>query len=74
MPVVALLGTLDTKGTEYAWLRDRLLRHAVEVVLIDAGVAGEPLVAPDIPRAVVASAAGADAERLRRGRATAAPR
>lgn len=66
MPVVALLGTLDTKGTEYGWLRDRLLRGAVEVVLIDAGVAGEPLVTPDIPRSVVASAAGADAERLRR--------
>ncbi|MFJ5213206.1 Tm-1-like ATP-binding domain-containing protein [Streptomyces sp. NPDC088354] len=65
MPVVALLGTLDTKGVEYGWLRERLLRRAVEVVLIDTGVAGEPLVPPDIPRVEVARAAGADLARLR---------
>ncbi|MFF3562245.1 Tm-1-like ATP-binding domain-containing protein [Streptomyces sp. NPDC002574] len=65
MPVVALLGTLDTKGVEYGWLRERLLRRAVEVVLVDTGVAGEPLVPADIPRAEVARAAGADLARLR---------
>ncbi|MEU6341397.1 Tm-1-like ATP-binding domain-containing protein [Streptomyces sp. NPDC046977] len=65
MPVVALLGTLDTKGAEYEWLRERLLRRAVDVVLIDTGVAGEPRVPADIARAEVARAAGADIARLR---------
>ena len=38
MPTVVLLGTLDTKGAEYAFLRDRLREHGVDVMLVDAGV------------------------------------
>jgi uncharacterized protein (UPF0261 family) len=49
VPTVVLLGTLDTKGAEYAFLRDRLLEHGVNVLLVDAGV-NEPSVAPDIGR------------------------
>lgn len=65
MASVVLLGTLDTKGEEYRWLRDRLRRYAVEVVIVDTGVAGDPLIPADIPRAEVARAAGEDLERLR---------
>jgi uncharacterized protein (UPF0261 family) len=50
---VVLLGTLDTKGVEYAFLRERLLEHGVDVLLVDAGV-NEPLVEPDIGRAELA--------------------
>jgi uncharacterized protein (UPF0261 family) len=50
---VVLLGTLDTKGVEYAFLRDRLLEQGVDVLLVDAGV-NEPLVEPDIARAELA--------------------
>jgi uncharacterized protein (UPF0261 family) len=49
MPTVVLLGTLDTKGEEYAFLRDRLREHGVDVLLVDAGV-HEPSVQPDIGR------------------------
>src|SRR5207249_11352818 len=49
VPTVVLLGTLDTKGTEYAFLRDRLLEHGVDVLLVDAGV-NDPSVTPDIGR------------------------
>jgi uncharacterized protein (UPF0261 family) len=49
MATVVLLGTLDTKGTEYVFLRDRLLEHGVDVLLVDAGV-NEPSVTPDIGR------------------------
>ena len=49
MPTVVLLGTLDTKGVEYAFLRDRLLEHGVDVLLVDAGV-NDPSVTPDIGR------------------------
>ncbi|MET9800909.1 Tm-1-like ATP-binding domain-containing protein [Streptomyces sp. NPDC006368] len=65
MAIVVLVGTLDTKGLEYGWLRERLLRRGVDVLVVDAGVAGEPRVPADIPRAEVARAAGVDLERLR---------
>ncbi|MFC7303953.1 Tm-1-like ATP-binding domain-containing protein [Streptomyces monticola] len=65
MTTVVLVGTLDTKGDEYGWLKERLRRRGVEVLLVDAGVVGEPRVEPDVPRATVAAAAGADLERLR---------
>lgn len=65
MASVVLLGTLDTKGEEYRWLRDRLRRSGVRVVVVDTGVAGDPLIPADIPRAEVARAAGEDVERLR---------
>jgi uncharacterized protein (UPF0261 family) len=37
-PVVALIGTLDTKGAEYQWVADRLSESGVDVVVIDAGI------------------------------------
>jgi uncharacterized protein (UPF0261 family) len=69
---VVLVGTLDTKGVEYAYLRDRLREHAVAVVLVDAGVLDEPLIEPDVTRREVAEAAGADFEQLAAGRNRAA--
>ena len=63
MATVVLLGTLDTKGHEYAYLRERLREQGVEVVLVDAGVF-EPQVEPDVSREEVAAAAGADAAAL----------
>ncbi|MCM2577211.1 Tm-1-like ATP-binding domain-containing protein [Streptomyces meridianus] len=65
MAIVALVGTMDTKGVEYGWLRDRLHAAGVRTVLIDAGTYGEPRVRPDIERGEVARAAGADVEVLR---------
>jgi uncharacterized protein (UPF0261 family) len=57
---VLLLGTLDTKGAELAFLRDRLRLAGVEVILADVG-STEPSVAPDIPRTdVVADIASID--------------
>lgn len=61
-PVVVLVGTLDTKGNEYAYLRERIREHGVDVLLIDAGILGEPLIEPDVTRQAVAMAAGADVQ------------
>ena len=60
MATVVLVGTLDTKGVEYDYLRSRLREQGVDVVLVDAGVMGEPLAEPDIGREEVARAAGAE--------------
>jgi uncharacterized protein (UPF0261 family) len=60
VPTVVLVGTLDTKGREYAFLADRIREHGVDVVLVDAGIVGEPLATADVAREAVAAAVGAD--------------
>jgi uncharacterized protein (UPF0261 family) len=61
---VVLLGTLDTKGEEYAFVRELLQDRGMDVLLIDAGVLGEPKITPDISRNAVAAAAGHDVAAL----------
>lgn len=58
------MGTLDTKGPEYDFLRDRLREHGVDTLLVDGGVLGEPQIEPDISREEVAQAAGTSVEEL----------
>jgi uncharacterized protein (UPF0261 family) len=65
MPKVILLGSLDTKGAEYGYVRDRLAEANLDSILVDSGVLGEPTVEPDISAADVARAGGADLETLR---------
>lgn len=56
---VYLLATLDTKGREAGFLRDRLRDLGVSVVLVDVGCSGEPVLPADISRdQVFAAAAG----------------
>ena len=64
-PTVVLVGTLDTKGPEHAFVRDRLREAGVAVTVIDVGVLGEPGFAPDVSAAEVARAAGAELTDLR---------
>ena len=61
---VALLGTFDTKGREYAFLRDRLRDHGVKTVLVDVGVFQPDGIEPDITQRDVARAGGADVSAL----------
>jgi uncharacterized protein (UPF0261 family) len=62
---VLLIGTLDTKGSEVRFVRDLLRGHAVDVVVIDAGVLGEPAFEPEIARSRVFAAAGTTWEAVR---------
>ncbi len=76
MPTVALVGALDTKGTEYAFVKQCIEARGHRTLLVDVGVLGPPLVEPDVSREEVARAAGADmaelAARQDRGEAVAA--
>jgi len=64
MATVVCIGTLDTKGNEYAFLCERLRNHGVECLVVDAGV-HEPIgLAPDVTREEVARAGGADVAAL----------
>jgi uncharacterized protein (UPF0261 family) len=64
---VLLLGTLDTKGSEYAYVRDRLAEMGVGVLVVDAGTREPQSIVPDIDRGEVARAAGTTAEQLAQG-------
>jgi uncharacterized protein (UPF0261 family) len=58
MRTVALIGTLDTKADELAYMRERLAAHDVGSILIDSGILGDPEHAGDVTREQVARAAG----------------
>jgi uncharacterized protein (UPF0261 family) len=58
-PRIALIATLDTKGEESAYVRDRIADFGGEALVIDSGILGEPAgCEPDVPRAEVARAGG----------------
>jgi uncharacterized protein (UPF0261 family) len=62
---ILLIGTLDTKGQEYAFVRDRIRGHGNEVLVMDLGILGEPAFVPEISAAQVARAGGGDLAALR---------
>jgi uncharacterized protein (UPF0261 family) len=65
MPVV-LIGTLDTKGVEFGFVRDLLRQAGVHTLVIDAGVQGPPAFAPDIAREEVYRRASTSIEEIRK--------
>jgi uncharacterized protein (UPF0261 family) len=62
---ILLIGTFDTKGAEYAYVRDLIIARGHRVLTLNAGVAGEPTFIPDISAAQVAEAGGGDLAQLR---------
>ena len=65
MPVL-LIGTLDTKGTEFQYVRDLLRAAGVTTLVLDAGVLQAPVFTPDIGREEVYAAAGVSFESIQR--------
>lgn len=62
---ILLIGTFDTKGAEYAYVRDLIVSRGHQVLTLNAGVTGEPTLTPDISAAQVAEAGGGDLAQLR---------
>lgn len=59
MGKVVIVATLDTKGPEVAYLRDRLNGLGVETVVVDSGIVGEPVgIVPDVSHDDLAQRAG----------------
>ncbi len=65
-PTVAILATLDTKGTEVAFLRERLRDAGVNILVIDGGILGGATSRADIPSSALARKAGSSLAALRR--------
>ena len=60
MPTIALLGTMDTKGHEHAFVAEIIRARGHRTLIIDLGTDGEPQIAPDISREEAAALAGID--------------
>jgi uncharacterized protein (UPF0261 family) len=73
---IALLGALDTKGAEYAFVKQCIEARGHTALLVDVGVLEPPLIEPDVSRQEVARAAGVElaalVEKKDRGEAVAA--
>lgn len=63
-PTVVLLGTLDTKGTEYDYFRRCLAEAEVDVILVDTGIREPQGAEPDVDRNEVAQLGGSSIPEL----------
>lgn len=61
---IAVIGTLDTKGEEVAYIKEVIKREGYAALLIDVGTY-EPTITPDVSNEEVARAAGTPIEELR---------
>ena len=64
MATIAVIGTLDTKGREHAFVAERIRARGHAVLLIDVGTGSEAVVPADITRAEVAAAGDIDLQGL----------
>jgi uncharacterized protein (UPF0261 family) len=58
MPTIAILGTMDTKGDEHAFVAELIRQRGHQVLVVDVGTLGEPRLRPDVARTEIAAAAG----------------
>lgn len=64
MATIAVIGTLDSKGEEHAFVAEKIRARGHGVLLIDVGTGSDPVVKPDVPREEVAEVGGVDLKGL----------
>ena len=57
---VVIVGSLDTKGDEFAFIKDLIEAEGLNTLVVDFGVMGEPTLEPDITRDELTKAGGGD--------------
>jgi len=62
---VVLVGALDTKGAEFAFVCDLIRARGLETILVDFGVLDDPPYTPDVSADAVARAGGSSIAALR---------
>jgi uncharacterized protein (UPF0261 family) len=55
---VVILGSMDTKGEEFAYVKRLIEGHGINTLVVDAGVLGEPKLKPDVAHEELAKAGG----------------
>ena len=68
MKTVVIVGALDTKGREFAFVKDLIEQPGLAALVVDFGILGEPTIAADVRREEVARAGGGDLDHLRRNK------
>jgi uncharacterized protein (UPF0261 family) len=61
---VVIVGTLDTKGPEFLFLKQRIESHGLRTLVVNTGILGEPHFTPDVSAAEVARAGGTELSTL----------
>ena len=64
---VVIAGALDTKGADFAFVKELLEEAGMATLVVDFGVMGEPAFAPDVTRQEVCAAGGGDLGHLASG-------
>lgn len=65
MKTVVLIGTLDTKGVEYEFARNRFQKAGLKTILINAGIIGQSPILSDVTNEEVALAGSSDLQTLK---------
>lgn len=65
MATVVLVGSLDTKGREYGFVKDCIVELGLTPFIVDFGILGTPVFEPDISAEEVAEAGGRKLAELR---------
>ena len=55
---VVILGSMDTKGEEFAYVKRLIEGHGINTLVVDSGVLGEPKLKPDVTHEELAKAGG----------------
>ena len=64
MTTIAILGTMDTKGEEHAFVAEQIQTRGHQVLVIDVGILSAPKLKPDVTREEVLAAAGVELSSL----------
>ena len=62
---VCIVGTMDTKGVEFSFIKAQIESAGVSTCVINTGILGEPQLTPDVSADEVAKAGGSSLEALR---------
>jgi len=64
MKTVVIIGSMDTKGEEFAYLKRMIEKHGFNTLVVDTSTLDEPRLKPDIYNSEVAKAIGVNIEEL----------
>ena len=62
---VCIVGTMDTKGVEFSFIKEQIESAGVSTCVINTGILGEPQLTPDVSADEVAQAGGSSLQALR---------
>jgi len=64
---VVIIGALDSKGQEFAFIKELIDKEDVQTLVVDFGIMGEPAFKPDVGREEVIGAGGGNLKELASG-------